>query len=152
MFKMGVGHSEELDVDACVAEVLSQSIQGLDGAEPRGGLLFATHEMDHEQLLCGICKAYPGLELSGCTTGGEISSVMGFQEDSVTLALFASDVVDFTAGLGTNASQDAMAACQAAVAQARAKTNRDPVLCITMPDGLTFNAADAVRGLKQALG
>ncbi len=152
MFKMGVGHSDELNVDACIAEVLSQSVDGLNGAEPRGGLLFAAHDMDHKQLLSGICKAYPGLELAGCTTGGEISSVMGFQEDSVTLALFASDVVDFAAGIGVNASRDAMAACQEAVAQARTKSAQDPVLCITMPDGLTFNAADAVRGLKEALG
>jgi len=152
MFKMGVGHSDDLNVEACVAELLSQAVAGLDGAEPGGGLLFAAYDMDHQPLLSRIHEAYPDLELAGCSTGGEVSSVMGFQDDSVTLALFASDVVDFTTGIGVNASQDAMAACREAVAQARKKSDQDPVLCIAMPDGLTFNSADAVRGLKQALG
>ncbi len=152
MFKMGVGHSDELNIDACVAEVLAQTAAALDGEKPQGGLLFAAIDMDHERLLAGINQAYPAIQLIGCTTDGEVSSVMGFQEDSVTLAVFASDVVEITAGVGRHACQDAVAACQEAVAQARAKSTQEPVMCITTPDGLTFNVADAVRGLQAALG
>jgi hypothetical protein len=73
--------------------------------------------------------------------------VLGFQEDSVTLALFVSDTVDITAGLGTGLSVDAKAAARSAVHEARSKTDREPRLCITTPSiaGLPRNLLADLR-------
>ena len=88
----------------------------------------------------------------GCTTAGEVSSVLGFREDSVTLCLFASDSVDMTAGVGKDAVGDPLAACEEAVAQAKAKTTKDPTLCITTPDNVAAAEGDIVPRLLETLG
>ena len=109
MFKMVVGHSDDIDADTAIAEALEQCAGALGGESPQGGLLFSAFDMDHAQLLAGINHAYPNVQLVGCTTDGEMSSVLGFQEDSIALALFASDVVDVTAGVGRDVSRHAAA-------------------------------------------
>ena len=95
---------------------------------------------------------YPGIELAGSTTAGEMSSVLGFQEDSIALTLFASDTVEITAGLGLGLGSDARAATQAAVDQARAKATLDPSLCIAMPAIGLGQTGEILDGLRAALG
>ena len=48
----------------------------------------------------------------GASSSAEVSSVGGFKEDSIALALFASDIVDVTVGLGTGLGEDVDAACR----------------------------------------
>ena len=67
---------------------------------PKAGLLLASWDSDHRALVDRIRGRYPGIELAGATSAGEMSSVLGFAEDSVALALFASDAIDITAGMG----------------------------------------------------
>ena len=101
-----VGHSEETDPAAVADEVLEQCRAKLGGTPARAGLLFAAIDFDHQVILDAIGRCYPGLELIGCTTDGEVSSELGFCEDSATLILFASDTVDITAGVGRGLSRD----------------------------------------------
>jgi hypothetical protein len=89
MFTAVVGHSEDLDTLAAANEILAQCRSKLKGTVPRAGLLFAAIDFDHQVLLDEINRHYPGIQLIGCSTDGEISSDLGFREDSVTLILFA---------------------------------------------------------------
>ena len=149
MFKMVVGHSDDLDPGDAVAEVLEQCAGALDGIKPQAGLLFSAFDEDCERMVAAINQAHPGTQLVGCTTAGEVSSVLGFREDSVTLCLFASDSVDMTAGVGKDAVGDPLAACEEAVAQAKAKTTKDPTLCITTPDNVAAAEGDIVPRLSR---
>src|SRR5688572_16402121 len=124
MFAAAVGHSEELEAARAAEEVLALCKTGLGGAAPTAGLLFAAIDFDHQVLVDEINRQHPGIELIGCTTDGEISSELGFREDSVTLILFASDTVDITAGLGRGLSTDVAAACRAAIDTAKAGTSK----------------------------
>lgn len=142
MFRMVVGHSDEVDAERAVPSIVAQSSQQLNGETPAGGLLFSTFDTDAETLAAGLADAYPDAEIIGSTTMGEMSSVLGFQEDSAVLALFVSDSVDITAGLGTDVTTDPSAAVRRAVAEARAKTNQEPALCVTTP---------SVRGLPRKI-
>jgi len=132
MFQMVVGHSDEVDAAEAVTSVVAQCTESLDGATPSAGLLFARGS-DFEELASGFAEAYPGVDIIGSTSLGEMSSILGYMEDSVTLALFVSDSVDITAGLGTELSVDPKAAVERAVEEARGKTDREPRLCITTP-------------------
>jgi hypothetical protein len=152
MFSAVVGHSEEADADAAVEEILQQCSAGLEGAVPSAGLLFAAIDFDHHALLCGIVRAFPGIALIGCTTDGEISSELGFREDSATLMLFTSDTVDITAGVGRGLSGDVAEACRAAVEAARAQTDKPPRLCIATPEGMTAEGHSVTTTLQQAVG
>ncbi|HEX6400157.1 MAG TPA: FIST C-terminal domain-containing protein [Actinomycetota bacterium] len=152
MFRMAVGHSDDIDLDAALATVFGQCEAALDGAKPRAGLLMAAWEADHQSIVDAVRTRYPGIELAGSTTAGEMSSVLGFQEDSIALTLFASDTVEITAGLGPGLRSDARAATQAAVDQARAKATLDPSLCIAMPAIGLGQAGEILAGLRAALG
>jgi hypothetical protein len=152
VFSAVVGHSEEPDAKAAVDEILQQCKGGLNGTVPRAGLLFAAIDFDHQTLLCEITRAFPGMELIGCTTDGEISSELGFREDSATLILFASNTVDMTAGVGRGLSEDVDGACRSAIEAARAKTDKPPRLCIATPEGLTADGHSVTATLQHAVG
>lgn len=152
MFFVVVAHSEDVDTDSALTEILDQCQDDLAGRTPKAGLVFAAIDYDHQTLLDGINEKWPGLQLIGCTTDGEISSKLGFQEDSVSLTLFGSDVIDITAGIGRNMGADLQQACQEAVKQALAKTDKEPSICITTPESLTLNGAECVATLQDTLG
>jgi hypothetical protein len=78
--------------------------------------------------------------------------MLGFEEDSVTLALFSSDAVDITVGLGRDLSKDLDAACRTAVRQASSATGKDPVLCFILPDTANIDQSDIAGRLGELLG
>lgn len=130
---MVVGHSDDVDPEAAAETIVAQCVQALNGVEPKAALLFCTFDTDHQAVLAGVRAGFPDIVLIGSTSSGEMSSVLGFREDSVTLALFASDEIDFSAGLGTELSIDIQAAARHAVEQARRGTEKEPRLGITTP-------------------
>ena len=72
-------------------------------------------EVDHQPVIDQVRARYPGIELAGSSSAGEMSSVLGFREDSVALALFASDSIDIVVRLGRDLAADRLAAAQQAV-------------------------------------
>jgi hypothetical protein len=153
MFKAYVGHSNDPDSQFAVAEVLQQCIDALAGEQPRAGVLFAAFDFDHALILAEINKIFPDIELIGSTTNGEMSSVMGFQEDSLVLLLFCADeCIEISTGIGRNTSQNLTVAVEEAIATATAKLSAPPQLCLTFPDGLTVSGVAMLAALKQGLG
>lgn len=152
MFIAVSGHSEDSDTLSAFSEVREQCETALKGTPPQAGLLFAGIDFEHQELLDAINKAWPGIELIGCTTDGELSSCLGFREDSISLLLLASDTIDFSSGLGRGLSEDVQAACSQAVAQARSKSELEPRLCITTPESLRISGQQTVVALRNALG
>jgi hypothetical protein len=152
MFQVVVGHSDDPDSQNAIAEVLQQCSHSLAGSIPQAGILFSGIDFEHGLILQCIQDAYPGIELIGGTTNGEISSVLEFQQDSVTLMLFAADEVEIRAGIGRSVSKNPALAAQEAIAQAKSKSALSPQLCLTFPESLTSNAILILDGLKQSLG
>ncbi|PMB27488.1 hypothetical protein CEN47_14995, partial [Fischerella thermalis CCMEE 5319] len=87
MLKSVVGHSDDPESQIAIAEVIEQCLNQLAGAIPQAGMLFAAIDFDHALILKHINQVFPGIDLIGCTTDGEISSTLGFQQDSLTLIL-----------------------------------------------------------------
>lgn len=157
MLKVVVGHSEDPDSQDAIEEVIEQCVSRLEGTIPQAGILFAAIDFEHDIILQRINQIFPELELIGCTTDGEMSSILGFQQDSLTLMLFYSDTVEIYAGVGNQAKENAKLAAQQAVKQATEKSNTSPKLCITLPasytaDGSTTSGEDILSGLQLALG
>ena len=151
MFYAVSGHSEDIDTASALDEILEKCEKKLSGQTPKAGLLFAGIDAEHQALLDGINEAWPGIQLIGCTTDGELSSDIGFQEDSVTLFLIGSDSIDITAGIGRQVSQDITGACRQAVEEARSKTQLKPSLCIANPESLTTSGQQIVMSLNKEL-
>lgn len=152
MFKSVVGHSNDPDSLIAITDVIHECTHSLAGMTPQAGILFTAIDFDHKLILQQIQQAFPGIELIGGTTNGEISSILEFQQDSLTLMLFASDSVEIRAGLGQNVSQNPTQAAQQAIAQAKGNSTDQPKLCLTFPESLTSSGVVIVEGLKQILG
>lgn len=100
MLKVVVGHSENINELEAAREVINQIVASLAGKKPQAGILFCSVDFNHALLLSVIRSAFPAIALVGCTTDGELSSVAGFAEDSLTLMVFASDMIGIHAGVG----------------------------------------------------
>jgi hypothetical protein len=152
MFKVVVGHSNDPDSLSAVEEVLQQCSDSLGTDTPQAAILFAAIDFEHSLILERINQSFPGIELIGGTTDGEISSVLEFQQDSITLMLFCSDEMKIYAGIGRQVSDDPVAAARQAVEQATANSTSVPQLCLTHPESLTTSGVSILEGLKSALG
>ena len=152
MFRMAVGQSDDIDLDAALETVFDECDAALAGAQPRAGIIFGAWDMDHQALVAGVRGHYSGIEIAGATTAGEMSSVIGFSEDSVALAVFACDSVEITAGIGANLVADPLGATGRAVAMARAKATQPSRLCLVMPTIGGAEAGPIFDGLRAALG
>lgn len=85
MFKTVVNHSNDPDSLSAIEEVIQQCISSLGADIPKAGILFSATDFEHSLILQQIHQVFPGIELIGGTTDGEISSVLEFQQDSITL-------------------------------------------------------------------
>ena len=152
MLKMAVGHTEELDADLAAAEILDQCEAAMDGLEPQAGLLLASHDLDLEDFLALVRLKYPDIELIGCTTLAPMSSAADFAEGSTILTLFASDVVEFSSGLGRGVTSGVEHAAADAVGAASAKTDKEIALCIATPSIEGVDPTSVTDELGKVLG
>jgi hypothetical protein len=152
MFFTVVAQSDDIDAEGVLAEILAQCREKLDARIPKAGLLFSTIDIQHEQVLDGILEAWPGLELIGCTTAGEMSSALGYREDSVALILFGSDSIEFASGIGRDVSKDIQSACRTAIESAAAKSDLPTAICIALPESMTTSGQQIVESLRREVG
>jgi hypothetical protein len=68
MFRMAVGHSDDVDVDDALAQVFAQCDEALARQTPKAGLLFAAVDADHQVLVDAVRSKYPGIELIGSSS------------------------------------------------------------------------------------
>ena len=159
MFEVIVGHSNEVTSEEAIADVLAQCNQQLarrlnnlsTSTSPQAGILLSAIDFEHSLILARIQAAFPDIALIGGTTDGEVSSVMGFQEDSLVLVLFCSDTIEIKAGLGRGLSKDAIAAAKQSINDLALEpdTLATAKLCVTIPDGLESGTEVALRQLQQ---
>ncbi len=151
MFKVAIGQGEDINTRNAVNRAVSRCQFQLQGVRPKAGILFSSIDFDHNFVLAEIRRAFPGIELIGCTTGGEFSSDFGFSDDSINLILFAADTIDIRAGIGTQISVDPIGAAESAIQQARKNLSGPEKLCIVFPDGITGSPNAIVGSLSQFL-
>ena len=152
MLTVVIAHSIELDSQDAIDEVLAQCRETLGDLQPQAGLLFAGIDHDFQLILNKINEVYPGIELIGGTTDGELSSVHGFADDSIVLTLFHSEELHFKAGVADGITEDSHANIKKAVETAKSSLGKTPALCNTTPSGWNINCNVVIEGLQQALG
>ncbi len=155
MFRVVVGHSEDVLSREAACEVIDHVRSSLDGAEPQAGIVFCSIDYDHAVLLSTIREAFPAMQLVGCTTDGELSSALGFTEDSLILIAFASDTVEICAGAGHEAGRRGEEAGREAAEAARAGLKRhagEEKLAVILADPLNAGVSTVDRGIQGVLG
>jgi hypothetical protein len=148
---MAVGHSDDVDAADAIAIAIDQCRAQLDGLAPQAGFLVAAFDRFDPSLVATVRAAFPGCAVMGSTSSAEMSSTSGFLEDSVSLALFASDDIDVTVGLGLGLGQDVDGACRAAITEARSDSDRDPKVCVVFADAGVVEPQRTLDALGAAL-
>jgi hypothetical protein len=151
MLTMAVGNSDDVDPADAIAAAIEQCRVALGGLRPQAGLLFTAFDSFAPASLAAVRNAFPGVSIMGATSAAEISSPGGYQEDSLTLALFASDDVDITAGVGSGLGIDVEAACRAAAEQALAGTKREPKIAVVVAEGFVVDPQLTLNAMARAL-
>jgi len=136
MLTMAVGQSDDVDPRRAIESAIEQCRTQLAGKSPRAGILFCALDSFDPDLIELVRVAFPGVDLMGSTSVAEMSSGHGLLEDSLELALFASDDVDIGVGIGTGVDVDVDAACRTAVAGALAGMSSSPRVCIVVAEAL----------------
>lgn len=149
--KIVVCHSEGVDTEDAVEDLLKQADSKLNQEKPDACILFAAIDYEHDVMLGKINNRWEGIKLVGGTTDGEMSSELGFAEDSVVMVLFKSDLVTFSTGLGDKLSEGIPEASKKAVEESL-RDATDPKLCITIPGNAFTNIDQIVLTLKNKLG
>ena len=149
MLKMAVGQSDDVDPEAAIDDAVAQAKAQLGDATPKAAILFAAFDAFDPSLVERVRRAFPGIDVIGATSAAEMSSVAGYLEDSVALAVFASDNLELAAGMGVGIETDPATAAHDAIAQARARLTRDPRLCIVLTEGI--NAQRVIKALRDEL-
>ena len=152
MLKVAVGHSNDPDSAEAVQEVLEQCQKSLVGERPQAGLLFAAVDFDRSLILNRINEVFPGIELIGGTTDGEISSVLEFQQDSLTLMVFCADDIEIRAAVGRDVHENPIAIAHQTIESIKQSFATPINFCIATPESITTNSSSIVQGLKLALG
>jgi len=152
MLRIGIGHSDDVDSVDAIEAVLKQCRSSLNGLSAQAGLLFASIDQDFQLILDKINETYPGIELIGCSTDGEFSSLLGFVEDSIALILFYSDECEWKAGVVTEISKDPVGNLEKTVKTVVAKSHLEPRLCIVTPESLNVSGDSILKGLSNQLG
>jgi hypothetical protein len=152
MLKVAIGHSDDVDSADAIEAVLEQCQDSLNGLRAQAGLLFSSIDQDFQLILDKINETYPGIELIGCSTDGEFSSLLGFVEDSIALTLFHSGECKWKAGVGRDISKDPIGIIQQAAKSTMPQLHQEPKLCIVTPESLTVSGDSILVGLRKQLG
>ncbi len=154
MLKVAVGQAEGSDPQELVRQVIARCLAQADGAAP--GVVIATlsGSLDPEAVFAALRGALPGVPVVGGTWAGDLSSSLGFSEDSLTLTAFFSDRIRFGVGYGEALGEDPRAAVVHALGGARAQLNADgssgdETLALVFVDGLAGQAATVVDHLNE---
>ncbi len=152
MLVTGIGRSTDIDGDVAVAEAIGRAEQALEGRAPSGGLLLVGSEYDRAGAARAVAARWPGLPFIGCTTCGDLTGAEGPADDAVTLVLFASERVRFSAGWGEGLSRDPARAVDEALARAGVRAEAPPALVLTTPDGLRCDVLGLLERLQRGTG
>jgi hypothetical protein len=153
MFKVAVGHSEDINQEAAVREIVEQIHTLLGDVAPQAGIVYCSVDFNHSFIISEIRSAFPRIEIIGCTTDGEFSSKHGFTEDAIVLMAFAADKIRIRAGAGKDISEKGIAAGREAAAAANSASNQaENKFAIILSDPLNAGVSEVTMGIYEILG
>lgn len=152
MIRVGLGQAEGMNTRWVTQSVIDQCRTNIKNLQVHAGIIFASPNFDHQLMLQMVTRAFPGIQLIGCTSGGDFTTVFGFSDDSISLMVFHSDIVHFSAGSGTELRKNGQQATREALHEARTTLRGEPKLCLTFPRGTGVDSETILNLLTKDLG
>lgn len=151
--KASVGISEGGDAYAVGANAAQDAIDHLGAGVPNAVIVFSSVAYDQEKMLQGIRSVTRGATVVGCSTAGEITADGPAKRHSVAVMALKTEGISFYAGVGENIAKGAREAGRAAADAVKKQAPGGALNAfIMLPDVLTGNGADIVRGVLDSLG
>lgn len=153
MIKAGVGIKRNLENhEQAAIDASREAAAQLEGAKPQIVFAFSSIKYNQEEVLAGLRKSFPDVQIVGGSAAGEItSSETAF--DGINVMAVASDQISFSVGCGLGVSKNSFeAGAEAARSVIQNNGGKKPDLFIMIPDGMTGNGTDIVAGAKSVLG
>lgn len=151
----GVGLSKNKSASQAGYEACKGAIDKAGGKKPDFVVVFASSSFDQKELIKGVQEASDNAAMIGGTDAGEITNE-GPTTKSVAIMAIRTDKIKFYTGLGKDVKKNGARAAGQAVArevkEKAEKANDSLRTFIMLPDVLTGNGADAVRGVLDVLG
>ena len=153
MLSVAISCSDDVDVQNAVELVISDCRRQLGGAAPQAGILFTSlMDADFSAMLSQINTAFPGIELIGCTTDGEIISGHRFIQDSVSLLLFGGEGIHFASSVALRVAGEFNGSVSSAFQDCEDRLGAVPTLSIVLPDGLSTIGTSLDSAIQAATG
>lgn len=153
MITAAISCSDDIDIAIALSEVIADCRRQLGDCKPQAGILLTScMDADFGEILATILREFPGLQLIGCTSDGEITPISGFIEDSLSLLLLASDTVHFATAIATELSDNPLQSLTAAYGEARRLLPDEPSCAFLFPDGMTIIGIDLGDAVRRAFG
>jgi signal transduction histidine kinase len=151
--KLHVGLSAAEDVELAASEAVGMGLR--DATTPAFALVLCTDSYDAARLAVAVNRALGSIPWAGCCTAGVFAGAQ-LLEQGVVCGVFSTEHAKFGVGLGGPLSIDPRGGGRSAAAQAvRALDGARRGAArtfIVLPDALTGNASEVVRGAVQAAG
>lgn len=113
--------------------------------------VFISPIFEQEEVIRGIRSVTKDSLLVGCSSVGSITS-NGYFTSAVAVCTIASDVINFSCGVGPKISRNARFTGNKAARESIASKNTNRQLFIMFTDCLSGNMADVLRGAQEVLG
>ena len=121
------------------------------GGPPDFMIAFTSTNFDQKETVRGIREAGGRALLVGCSDAGEITNE-GPTQKTVAVMAIRSDTISCVTGLGKNVKGGAREAGRAVAQEVKDKAKESLRAFIMLPDVLTGNGSDIVRGVLDVLG
>lgn len=147
----GVGKSKNQDSKKAGAEAAQQAMDQIQSAKPSLAMVFASVRFNQKQVLEGIKSVAGDVPLLGCSDSGEITTD-GPDSEAVAVMILHAPEIEFTIDVGKGIKTNSRGAGRQVAENIIKKAKDELSMFIMLPDGLTGNGADIVRGVQDVLG
>ena len=132
-------------------EAATRAVEKMGGGVPDFTFAFSSVAFNQNEVLDGIREATANAPGIGCSDAGAITAE-GPSTRSVAVMAIKSDKIKFTSGIGRDVKAGARLAGKAVAEDVKSRVQGEMKSFIMLPDVLTGNGADIVRGVQDVLG
>ncbi len=149
--KAGVGMGQGDDPYTVGANASQDAVNNLGDKTPDLLIVFASVKYDQQKVVEGARSVAPNALLVGSSTSGEIITSGPVKEHSVAVMAIKSPEIKYSVGVGENIANGPREAGRMAAKKVKEQV-QDLKAFMMIPDVLTGNGADIVRGVLDELG
>ena len=147
---VGTGYGE--DSFLAGASACQAALKQLEGGKASAVIVFASSKYVQEDMIRGVRSISGDALLIGSSTAGEITSEGPLKQGSVAVMALASDDISFFNGIGSPVSGGPRLAGKAAATEVKGKATDELKAFMMIPDVLSGNGSEIVRGVLDVLG